>query len=128
MYYTLLYDVVDNFIERRAPLREAHLKLVQESHQRGELWLAGALVDPVDGAALACLKSRTCCERVKFHATSFASVHHDSISRSSRSKAPRSAEWSRGISGARRATPGRKIRACTRVTNSARRSPSGVTW
>lgn len=52
MYYLLLYDVVDNFIERRAVLRGAHLKLVQEAHERGELWLAGALADPVDGAAL----------------------------------------------------------------------------
>jgi uncharacterized protein len=52
MYFMLLYDVVDNFIERRAPLRETHLKLVQEAHERDELWLAGALVDPVDGAAL----------------------------------------------------------------------------
>jgi len=52
MYYMLLYDVVENFIERRAVFREAHLKLVREAHERGELWLAGALVDPVDGAAL----------------------------------------------------------------------------
>ncbi len=52
MYYMLLYDVVDNFIERRAVFRDAHLKLVGEAHERGELWLAGALVDPVDGAAL----------------------------------------------------------------------------
>ena len=52
MYFMLLYDVVDNFIERRAVFRDAHLKLVREAHERGELWLAGALVDPVDGAAL----------------------------------------------------------------------------
>lgn len=52
MYCMLLYDVVDNFIERRAALRDAHLKLVHEAHERGELWLAGALADPVDGAAL----------------------------------------------------------------------------
>lgn len=52
MYFMLRYEVVDNFIERRAPLREAHLKLVREAHERGELWLAGALGDPVDGAAL----------------------------------------------------------------------------
>jgi hypothetical protein len=52
MHYMLLYDVVENFIERRAVFREAHLKLVREAHERGDLWLAGALVDPVDGAAL----------------------------------------------------------------------------
>jgi hypothetical protein len=52
MYYMLIYDVVDNFIERRAVLREEHLKLVYEAHGRGVLVLAGALADPVDGAAL----------------------------------------------------------------------------
>ena len=52
MYHMLLYDVVENFIERRAVFREAHLKLVRDAHERGELWLAGALVDPVDWAAL----------------------------------------------------------------------------
>jgi uncharacterized protein YciI len=34
------------------PLREAHLKLAREAHARGELLLAGAFADPVDGAAL----------------------------------------------------------------------------
>jgi uncharacterized protein YciI len=52
MYFMLLYDVVENFIQRRAPLREAHLNLVREAHERGDLWLAGAFADPVDGAAL----------------------------------------------------------------------------
>jgi uncharacterized protein YciI len=52
MYYLLLYDVVDDFIERRASLREAHLKLVRDAHERGDLLLAGAFADPVDGAAL----------------------------------------------------------------------------
>ena len=52
MYYLLLYDVVDNFIDRRAPFRDGHLKLVREAHERGELLMAGALADPVDGAAL----------------------------------------------------------------------------
>ncbi len=52
MYHMLLYDVVDNFTERRAVFREAHLKVVNEAHERGELLMAGALADPVDGAAL----------------------------------------------------------------------------
>ncbi len=52
MYYLLLYGVVDNFTERRAAFREAHLKLAREAHERGELLMAGALADPVDGAAL----------------------------------------------------------------------------
>jgi uncharacterized protein YciI len=52
MYYMLLYDVVDDFINRRAPFREEHLGMVREAQQRGELFMAGALSDPVDGAAL----------------------------------------------------------------------------
>ncbi|MEW6300486.1 MAG: YciI-like protein [Thermodesulfobacteriota bacterium] len=52
MYYILLYDVVENYVERRAPYREEHLKRVSEAHRRGELIMAGAFADPVDGAAL----------------------------------------------------------------------------
>ncbi len=51
-YYVLLYDVVENFVARRAPHREAHLRLVREGHDRGELILAGALGDPADRALL----------------------------------------------------------------------------
>jgi uncharacterized protein len=64
MYHMLLYDVGENFIERRAAFREAHLKLVNEAHARGELRMAGALVDPVDGAALVFeTEDRTVAER-----------------------------------------------------------------
>ena len=52
MHYLLLYDYVDNVVERRAPHREAHLALARESLARGELLLGGALADPVDGAVL----------------------------------------------------------------------------
>ena len=52
MYYLLLYKVVHDFIERRAPFRDAHLKLVRDAQERGELLMAGAFADPVDGAAL----------------------------------------------------------------------------
>lgn len=52
MYYLLLYDVVDDYVARRAPHREEHLKLVRQAHERGELVMAGAFSDPVDGAAL----------------------------------------------------------------------------
>ena len=53
MYFLLLYDYVENVVERRAPYREAHLGLVGEYVARGELVLGGAFADPVDGAALA---------------------------------------------------------------------------
>jgi uncharacterized protein len=52
LYYLLLYDYGDNAVERRAPHREAHLKLAREFQERGELLLGGAFADPVDGGAL----------------------------------------------------------------------------
>jgi uncharacterized protein len=53
MYSLLFYDYVDNIAERRAPFREAHLALAREMHERGVLLMAGALVEPLDGAVLA---------------------------------------------------------------------------
>jgi uncharacterized protein YciI len=52
MYFILIYEVLDDFVNRRAPFRTEHLKLVEEAHRRGELIMAGAFSDPVDGAAL----------------------------------------------------------------------------
>jgi len=51
-YYALSYEVVDDFIRRRAPYREDHLKLARDAHARGDLVLAGALAEPADGALL----------------------------------------------------------------------------
>lgn len=51
-HFALMYDVVDRFVEKRMPHREAHLGLVRAAHDRGELVLAGALGDPPDGALL----------------------------------------------------------------------------
>jgi len=52
MHWLLLYDVVDDYTERRRPFREAHLAHARAAHERGELLLAGALADPPDGAVL----------------------------------------------------------------------------
>jgi uncharacterized protein YciI len=52
MHLILFYDVVDDYLERRAPLRSEHLGLAQAAHDRGELVMAGAYDDPADGAAL----------------------------------------------------------------------------
>lgn len=52
MYFVLLYEVIDDFVNRRAPFRSEHLNLLEEAHRRGELVMAGAFSDPVDGAAL----------------------------------------------------------------------------
>lgn len=51
-YFVLEYVFVDDYLERRAPLREEHLGLARDAHQRGELLLAGALTDPVDRGLL----------------------------------------------------------------------------
>ena len=52
MYYILFYEVVEDHVTRRAPYREEHLRLLNEAHNRGELVMAGAFSEPVDGAAL----------------------------------------------------------------------------
>lgn len=52
MYYVLMYDYVENAVERRAPFREAHLGLARAALERGELVLGGAFAEPVDGALL----------------------------------------------------------------------------
>jgi uncharacterized protein YciI len=51
-YFALFYDVADDYVARRAPYREEHLRLAREAHRRGELVLAGALSDPADRALL----------------------------------------------------------------------------
>jgi hypothetical protein len=50
MHYILFYNIVDDYLERRVQFRAAHLGLAREAHARGELLLAGALEEPVDGA------------------------------------------------------------------------------
>ena len=52
MHYLLLYEFVPDYVERRAAFRSEHLRLAWEAHDRGELVLAGALADPVDGGVL----------------------------------------------------------------------------
>ena len=51
-HFLLMYDVVPDYVERRAAYRAEHLALAQAAKARGELWLAGALANPVDGAVL----------------------------------------------------------------------------
>jgi len=52
MHYLLFYDVVPDYLERRAKSRKEHLDLCWKACDRGELILGGALADPVDGAVL----------------------------------------------------------------------------
>ena len=52
MHYLLCYDLADDYLERRAEFRDAHLKLAWEAQERGEIVLAGVLADPFDMAIL----------------------------------------------------------------------------
>ena len=52
MHYLLFYELPDDYITRRAEFRNVHLRLGWEAAERGELVLAGALANPVDGAVL----------------------------------------------------------------------------
>ena len=51
-YYALFYEVVDDFVARRAPFRREHLRLAAEARKRGEILLAGALAEPADRALI----------------------------------------------------------------------------
>lgn len=50
MYYALIYKYAEDYVERRAPHREAHLALARAAHERGELVMAGVLDEPMDTA------------------------------------------------------------------------------
>jgi hypothetical protein len=52
MHYLLFYDAAPDYLERRDAYRDEHLALAWKARVRGELLLAGALADPVDGALL----------------------------------------------------------------------------
>ncbi|MGH8778568.1 YciI-like protein [Paraburkholderia sp.] len=52
MHYLMFYELADDYLERRGTYRAEHLKLAWEAEARGEIVLAGALADPVDGAVL----------------------------------------------------------------------------
>ena len=52
MHYLLIYDLADDYLERRGTLRAEHLRQAQEAVDRGELVLGGALAEPVDQALL----------------------------------------------------------------------------
>ena len=64
-WYLLLYDVVPDYLQRRTPLRDAHLQLVRDAHARGELVMAGAHDenDAFDGAVFVFKCDRAAIER-----------------------------------------------------------------
>ena len=52
MHLALIYKLVDDYLDRRPPLRDEHLALARAAHERGDLALAGAFNDPADRALL----------------------------------------------------------------------------
>jgi len=52
MHYLLFYDVVDDYAGKRTPFRKDHIAHAKAAAARGELVLAGALANPVDGTVL----------------------------------------------------------------------------
>lgn len=51
-YFALIYDLVDDYLPRRAAFRQEHLGLATAARERGEIVLAGAFADPPDCALL----------------------------------------------------------------------------
>jgi hypothetical protein len=52
MHYLLIYDVGDDFIQRREEFRYEHLSLAWRTAGTGDLLLAGALEEPTEQAFL----------------------------------------------------------------------------
>ena len=52
MHYVLLYEVRDDYVEKRGQFRALHLKHARAAYDRGELILGGAMADPIDSAML----------------------------------------------------------------------------
>jgi uncharacterized protein YciI len=51
-HFLLFYEACDGYASKRAAFRDLHLKHAWAAHTRGELVLAGALADPIDGAVI----------------------------------------------------------------------------
>jgi uncharacterized protein YciI len=52
MHCILFYEYVEDIVEKRGPHRAAHIEYLKRSFDAGEVVLAGALADPVDGAVV----------------------------------------------------------------------------
>ena len=48
MHYLLIYDLVDDYMARRKEDGGEHMRLAWQAHDRGEMVLGGAFVEPVD--------------------------------------------------------------------------------
>lgn len=51
-HFLLFYEAGPEYLDRRPQFRGEHLRHAWAAHERGELIIAGALAEPVDGALL----------------------------------------------------------------------------
>jgi uncharacterized protein YciI len=51
-YYSLIYHLADDYMERRSQFREEHLGMAKELNAKGQLLLGGAFANPPDTALL----------------------------------------------------------------------------
>lgn len=52
MHYFLIYELSDDYLERRGEFRNDHLRIAWEAHENGDLVTGGALQNPADRAYL----------------------------------------------------------------------------
>lgn len=52
MHYFLIYELSEDYLERRGEFRNDHLKLAWSAHESGDLVTGGALQNPADKAYL----------------------------------------------------------------------------
>jgi len=52
MHYLLIYELSDDYLEKRGAFRNEHLHLAWDSHKKGNLLTGGALQEPADKAYL----------------------------------------------------------------------------
>jgi uncharacterized protein len=52
VHFLLIYELCDDYLERRAQYRDEHLSLAWQASGRGDLLLGGALEAPADRAIL----------------------------------------------------------------------------
>lgn len=52
MHYFLIYELSDDYLEKRGEFRNEHLQLAWDAHEAGTLITGGALQEPVDKAFL----------------------------------------------------------------------------
>ena len=51
-HYILFYKTADDYLQRRGEFRQQHLSMAQESVEKGEIVMGGALADPPDQAVI----------------------------------------------------------------------------